>query len=131
MAMEEDIFILNELPLTKVGKNYKEMEKLVVELDTCVDVSWEMDEGYSINPYGTQEEGYFLELLAKNGIQYEVVDPKGPAGWPAIKYTGTKEQLITIFAVMNAMGYDEDEISEMLADWDGDTDSELFENVMF
>ena len=108
------------------------MKRITITLDTCVDVCEHSDRDLVIDRYGDNEEEYFLNMLRKNRIEYEVVEEKGPGGgWPIIEYTGTKEQLIPLMAVMSPYGYDEEEITERLALWDGDENDEDYENVMF
>lgn len=106
-------------------------KKYTVELDTTVDVAEHSDRDWVIDRYGGNDEEYFLKMLNKNGIEYEVIDPRGPGGgWPIIEYTGTKEQLFHLFELMTPSGYSYEEIAEMLADWNGDENDPVFQEVM-
>ena len=97
-------------------------KKYSFEWDTCVALR-KVHGIYCINPKGPNEEFVFTDMLEAAGVQYKVIDPEGPGGgWPVIEYTGTKEQLAPVMAMLNASGYDASEILEMLEDWDGDED---------
>jgi len=107
-------------------------KKYTIELDTAVGVVEHSDRDWVIDRYGDDDEEYFLKMLNKNGIEYEIIDPRGPGGgWPIIEYTGTKEQLFHLFELMTPSGYSYEEIAEMLADWDGDENDPAFQEVMF
>ena len=92
--------------------------------DTAVDVKKEGDK-WVIDRDGEEESDVFDDVLKENGVHYEIVNPHGPGGWPEwpeITYSGTKEQLAPIMALLNASGFNEKEILDMLKDWNGDED---------
>jgi len=92
-----------------------ELNKYYIELDTFVNVVRNTIVG------GDPEESeVFLEMLEKNGIEYNVVNPNGPGGCPIIGYTGTKKQLLPLITVMDAHGRSEQEIARELRSWDGE-----------
>ena len=92
-----------------------ELNKYYIELDTCVNVV-----SNTIVGGDPEESEFFLEMLEKNGIEYNVVNPNGPGGWPIIGYTGTKNQLLPLITEMDAHGRCEGEIAKELLTWHGD-----------
>ena len=109
------------------------MKQISIELDTCVNTSTPYDEydGYIIDPEGDNEESYFLEMLARSGIKCEIMVAQGPSGQPLIKYTAnTKEDLIPLLSRMSTTGQSEDEVRDIIKDWDGEDFDYLIENII-
>ena len=113
----------------KVNESFGNDEIFSFTWDTCVDVKKE-NNTWVIDRNGDDEAYIFDDLLKENGIEYEIVNPDGPGGgWPEIQYTGTKAQLAKVMVLLNASGYEEDEILDMLKDWDGN-DHEVLLNIL-
>ncbi len=103
---------------------------ITFDADTCVSVK-KVGSKYVIDPDPNDgnESFVFESIVRKSGAKYKVLTPKGPGGgWPIIEYSGTKEQLMPILVCLDAFGRDEEELAEVLKDWEGDYD-ELVEAI--
>ena len=95
------------------------MKLITFEFDTCVSVISYNGQNI-INPDGDNDERWFLECLAHNGVKYEIIDPFGPGGeWPIIQFTGTSDQLFPVIELLDAYGRELADIKSVFRNWDG------------
>ena len=71
-----------------------------------------------------ENEEEFMKVVEENGVKAEP-DFYDPPNYPIIEYTGTVDQLIPVLELLNPFGYDEEEIKEIISEFDGDNINDL------
>lgn len=86
-----------------------------IEMDTIADVKevngkWVIDTSLLSN-----DEDWMVKELEKRNIRYEVVKPNSLSGWPLIKYTGTRDALISM--LFDMWGIDDSDLPDYLEEF--------------
>ena len=98
--------------------------------DVAVDIIPGNDRDLMIDRYGDNEEEHFLAALNKYKVEYDILSEDEGSGWPLIEFTGTLESLSNIMVLLSTTSQTQEEIMDILNDWDGEDEDYLLNHIL-
>ena len=104
------------------------MKTFSIELDACVGIC-KINNNIVIDPRGDEEESHLLKCMARHGVEYEILSSMESKEWPFIKISGTIEGLSYVLELFSSTGQSQEEIYDIIKDWDGKDMDTIFEII--